>query len=975
MKNRGLYIFILISAIFFLSGFGIAQATGKKMGVREFVDFLKKNKEILNYESFGSFEHEDQVEVRIYCNDESRKKIEENIYSYKYISANYKDNLGSTGVLYVLFEKKSVSKSKNADELSNKKIKCPRKVNVKTGTVKTGDVKEYKKFKGLLKDGGKAAVVSPVSGTVSSVMFKSGDKIEKGDVILRFDTSDIDRLLNDARTSLRDWKTKLKKRRGWKVRSPRAEKQAERKVSEFDARISDLMEKKRNSALSSNVSGQILSIITNGSKINAGDEIAVVLDNSVMKMEISSEDITVFEGLENAKIEIEGKGEFEGELKREGSNIFVLINNEGFKLTASDKASFTVLSKVYKDVPVLDNSLLLKDDGGKYVYTIEKKRAKKIYIKTGVTDGKKVVIVSGAVAGDIIILTKNVCLKDGKKIKVIEGIIPVKKSKKKVKKHKVKKPKAKKQEKPIEKKVAKKVYKQKPVQIISKIKFVGKKKNSEWGEFDNCPSVVKVMTRKLVKGSIYAGEEYKSHVESGVADIERSGISGKIANVYQSAGSMIQKGELLLEFDVNDLEQKKIEKQRQLDQWKKVLSDVEVWSDRNLQLENEVKDKIRIISKQLRMIHGTINDSKLYAKASGTLTFIVKSGDDVKSGDVLAKLVEKSRVRIPVEFKGKLKKISNLKVEVTFEGIKGKYSGKLVESNGIREVIVEDSYNQITIGMKAVVRVFGNFENRIILSNNELLRDSKGYFAFISKGKKAEKRYLKILSFGEKGVAVASGLKENEDLIVNNLLCLDNNKKIKIYTYDSHSGRKVFIGKKSPTDIKREKIAKKRFAVGAGGSYLMVSDDIFKNVYGSGNFSAMFTLSYRVSKKLEILFDTLYLAKTGSTLSVSKVNLSMFEFNLGLRYLFGRSEKMLPFVGIALNSLAVKEKSDEINLNTKYKTSTGGTVLAGVYYEITPGLDFLIDVRYDLNKMKVGAELEDIDFSGVRALIGIIFRF
>jgi len=975
MKNRGMYIFILISIIFFLSGFGIAQETGKKMGVREFVDFLKKNKEILNYESFGSFEHKDQVEVRIYCNDESRKKIEENISSYEYISVNYKDDLGSTGVLYVLFGKNSVLKSKGVDKLSKNKIKCPRKISVKTGTVKTGNVKEYKKFEGFLKDGGKAAVVSPVAGTVSSVMFKSGDKIEKGDVILRFDTSDIDRLLNDARTSLRDWKTKLKKRRGWKVRSPRAEKQAERKVSEFDVRISNLMEKKRNSALSSNVAGQILSIITNGSKINAGDEIAVVLDNSVMKMELSSEDITIFEGLENAKIEIEDKGEFEGELKREGSNIFVLINNEGFKLTASDKASFTVLSKVYKDVPVLDNSLLLKDDGGKYVYSIEKKRAKKIYIKTGVTDGNKVVIVSGVVAGDIIVLTKNVCLKDGKKIKVIEGIIPVKKSKKKVKKHKVKKSKAKKQEKPIEKKVAKKVYKQKPVQKISKIKFVGKKKTNEWGEFDNCPSVVKVMTRKLVTGSIYAGEEYKSHVESGVADIERSGISGKIANVYQSAGSMIQKGELLLEFDVNDLEQKKIEKQRQLDQWKKVLSDVEVWSDRNLQLENEVKDKIRIISKQLALIHGTINDSKLYAKASGALTFIVKSGDDVKSGDVLAKLVEKSRVRIPVEFKGKLEKISNIKVEVTFEGIKDKYSGKLVESNGRREVIVEDSYNQITIGMKAVVRIFGDFENRIILSNNELLRDSKGYFAFVAKDKKAEKRYLKILSFGEKGVAVASGLKENEDLIVNNLLCLDNNKRIKIYTYDSQTGRKVFIGKKSPADIKREKIAKKKFAVGAGGAYLMVSDEIFKNVYGSGNFSAMFTLSYRVSKKLEILFDTLYLTKTGSTLSVSKVDLSMFEFNLGLRYLFGRSEKMLPFVGIALNSLAVKEKSDEINLNTKYKTSTGGTVLAGVYYEITPGLDFLIDVRYDLNKMKVGAELEDIDFSGVRALIGIIFRF
>lgn len=973
MKNRGLYILILISVLFFLSGFANALENGKKMGVRDFVDFLTKNKEVLKYESFGSFEHDSQVEVRIYCNEEARKKIEGKISDFEYKSSNYKNHTGTSGVLYVFFDKGNSRAGKIALTESEKPVKCPRKISVKVKNVKKENINEYKFFEGNLSDGGKTSIVSPIDGKVISVFFKSGDSVKTGDVLLKLDTSKTDKKLDEAVISLKDWQKKLKKRRGWKVRSPRAEKQAEKKVKELEQLVTDLTKKRDNSALSSNVSGQLISIVAPESIINSGDEIAIVRDNSEMKLEISSDEMVLFEGIESLELNIEGKGKYTGNVKREGNRIFVILNNDEFKFSSSDKASFRVLSKVYKDVPVVDRVLIQKDMTGEFIYTVLKKRAKKVYIKTGVFENGKAMVQSGLEAGLPIIVTKDSCLKDRKKVKVVNDFIPVKKIEKKEMKVKKKKKTEPKLKKSVEKKAEPKVYQKQSKS--TEIRYIEKKKVSEWSEFDNCPSVVRVMIRKLKAGSLYGFEEYRSSTISRAINIIKSETFGRILKVYSTEGDFVQKGDPILEFDIDDLELRKSDYQKQLEQWKKLLSNVLGWSERNEKLENELKDKIKNISLKLASIHRSIAETKVYALAAGNLSFIVKEGSEIKGGAVLAKITEKNRFRIPVKLKNEIPDVANVEVEVTFDGTDKKYSGKIVEYEGETEVIVEDFSSQLSDKLSANVKIFRNYINSLILSKNELLRDAAGYFAYVVNGKRAEKRYIKILSFGKTGVAVKSGLKEGEQLIISNLECLDDNKKIKIYGLDKTTGKKIEIGGKSPTELKREKVEKKKFTVGLGGAYIMVSDQIFKDVYGSGGFSGMFTLSFKPTKNIELFFNTFYFPKSGSTLSVTKVDLTMYEFNLGLRYLFGRSEKILPFVGLALNNLAVKEKSDEINLNTAYKTSTGATVLAGIYYEITPGWDFLIDVRYDINKMKAGEGLEDIKFSGVRALIGIIFRF
>ena len=105
MKKICTLLFITIFVFAVASGTFLSGQKSADQGQEEFVDFLVKNKEILNYESFGTFEHDDWIEVRVYCSEESRKKIEENLSVFSYKDYNYKGTDTGTGTLFVVFSK------------------------------------------------------------------------------------------------------------------------------------------------------------------------------------------------------------------------------------------------------------------------------------------------------------------------------------------------------------------------------------------------------------------------------------------------------------------------------------------------------------------------------------------------------------------------------------------------------------------------------------------------------------------------------------------------------------------------------------------------------------------------------------------------------------------------------------------------------------------------------------------------------
>ena len=413
---------LLVTTIFIftiVSGSLMSGQNTADMGQEEFVNFLVKNKVILGYESFGTFEHEDWVEVRVYCSDESRKKIEENIGVFSYKSFNYKTIDSGTGTLFVVFAKNGKSeKVINTIKEPEKKKKCPRKVFVDFETIKNRSFDDHKYFEKGLTDGGVSPIVSGMSGEVAKVFFNPGDKIEEGDVLLNFDLSKLDGQIKEIKVSLSEWRTNLRKRKQWKVRSARAEFQAENKVKGFEAELQKLNSLKETSVLKAGKTGQVISIISSGTVLAENDEIAKVLDNTVMKMVVDGDDAVLLSGLNSLSAKFDGVSEIRtGKIDREDGKVIISFANDDLKLSSKSIGKFKVLIKAYDSVVVLNKSKLKKDESGDYVYLIQKKRAKKMYIQTGPVENGDVLILSGLNEGDELITTDDECLYDGKKLK------------------------------------------------------------------------------------------------------------------------------------------------------------------------------------------------------------------------------------------------------------------------------------------------------------------------------------------------------------------------------------------------------------------------------------------------------------------------------------------------------------------------------------------------------------------------------
>jgi len=952
-----IFIFAVVSGTF-LSGQNSAD-----QGQEGFVDFLVKNKEMLNYKSFGTFEHENWIEVRVYCSDESRKKIEKSLSVFNYKDYNYKSTDTGTGTLFVVFAKAgSDGKTTPVVKGPEKKKKCPRKVFVEFEKIGMKSFNEYKYFEKGLTDGGVSTLVSVISGEVAKVFFNPGDKVEKGDVLLNFDVSKLDGQIKETETSLSDWRTNLKKRTQWKVRSARAELQAENKVKEFETELEKLKAMKGNNVLLAEKTGQIISIIASGVVLTGNDEVAKVLDNSVMKMIVSGDDAVLLSGLGSLSVKFDAINEIRtGKVEKADGIVFASFDNSDLRLSSKSVAKFKVLLKAYDSVVVLSRSKVKKDESGDYVFLIQKKRAKKIYVQTGPVEGDLVVILAGLNESDDLIITDDDCLYDGKKLKFTPPAVK-KKVAKKVKKI------IKKRDEPV-----KKIEKREETPVVAnEVKYMEKK---EWSDFDNCPNTLKVKTRTIKQGSFFGYETFDSVISSGAVEIISSEIDGSIAEVNALAGSEVSRGQLLITLDIEDMKKKLENARSSLEEWKKLLTDIESWTDRSENLENELKEKIRNISLLIPKLGNMISNANIYSPVDGVITFIVNSGDMVKEGSVLAKIEDNARVYIPVNVDDVSKYNEDMKVEIAFKGIAGSFPGKLKISDGKMIAIVDNFSKALSAGMKAKINIMREYNDVIISNKSEILRDSDGYYGFVTDKNRAKRVTLTVGADKGSKIMVLSGLKAGDELIVSGFDCLEDGKKIKIKYFDAVEGKYVIKRTAKEKEDLAGRLFEKKISAGLGIGMYMVSDEVFTNVYGSAVISGVFDISFNVFNRVELFTNVWYIPKAGSSEAISSVDLSMFSFYIGAKYMINWTGKFLPYIGVAMNSLAVKETSEELDLDTSYRTSIGFSGIGGFYYKLKENMNLKFDIRYDLNKMEIEEFESELDFSGIKIALGIVLRF
>jgi len=968
---KKIWTLLFTTILVFSMGPWLSAQGAADQGQEEFVNFLVKNKDMLGYDSFGTFEHEDWTEVRVYCSGESRKKIEENLSVFSYKEAKYKGSDTGSGTLFVMFSKGGAVAAVPAKPAQARKKKCPRKVFVEFETIRKKPFDDYEYFEKGLSDGGTSVLYSPAAGEVAKVFLNAGDKVDAGDIILNFDLTKLEAQIAEAEQGLSNWQTNLRKRRQWKVRSARAELQAENKVKEYEAELARLKARKGMDNVTAEKSGQIISIVESGTVLDENDEVAKILDNSVMKMEFTDEESALLiSKLDTLSVRFNGlDGIRTGKVRNLKGRVFVEFDNSDMKLSSKSIGKFKVLLKSYDSAVVLNKNTVKKDASGNYVYLVQKKRAKKVYIQTGPEENGKVVILSGLNEGDPLITTDDECLADGKKIKFTQPAPSKKKASKEKREATEKKVKP---EKKKRVRVKKLVKKEEPVVQSNEVRF---QKKRGWSDLVNCPSTLKVKTRIMKKEGFFGYETFESGIASGAIETVLSETDSIVAEVNAAEGDSVARGQLLITLDVEDMKRRLENARSSLEEWKKLLADIGEWTERSENLENELKEKIRKISLQIPKLTHMISNAGIYSPNDGIVSFIAGSGDRMKEGDVLVKIEDKARVFIPLNVPDVSRYNEDMKVEVSFEGIAGTFKGTLKKSGGKLVAVVDNYSKALTGGMKAEVNILREYRDVIVANKSEILRDDEGYFGYVAVDERA--RRVALVPGSDKGsrMMILSGLNEGDELIISGFDCLEDGKKIKLEYLNAATGKYVIKRTQEEIEDMKGKLFLKKMGVGLGAGMYMVSDEVFTDVYGSSAISGVFSLSFNLINHVELFADVWYIPKAGSTEAISKVNLSMFSFYLGAKYQITWMGKFLPYIGVAMNSLAVKEQSDELDLDTAYRTSVGFSAIGGFYYKLKENMNIKFDVRYDFTKMEIEEFESELDFSGIKVAIGFVLRF
>ncbi|MCP4217204.1 MAG: outer membrane beta-barrel protein [bacterium] len=312
--------------------------------------------------------------------------------------------------------------------------KCPGKVKVLVEKVVPGTFKEWKELDKRILPAKDYELINPTAGVIKTIALNVGSEVKKGDTILTLDSADIEKEIKEATARVKVWTKKLRTRQNWKVRSERAEMQAQTILAEAGDALKKAEEKLAGASILAPANGTIGTLNANiGDHISDNFVVGNVVDTKIVKIALSKYAANVDNGQE-LKISIkEIKLEAKGVVKKASDNAAaVFVKNTDGKILVGMSAKFYVLKKIHTNAVVVDNKMLMKDGDDYYVYMVNGKRASKTTVKTAIVDLKGNALISEGLAKDDEIIKAEIlsakegslkeaitCVQDGKKIKVM----------------------------------------------------------------------------------------------------------------------------------------------------------------------------------------------------------------------------------------------------------------------------------------------------------------------------------------------------------------------------------------------------------------------------------------------------------------------------------------------------------------------------------------------------------------------------
>lgn len=281
------------------------------------------------------------------------------------------------------------------------------------------------------------SLASEVSGRVSSVSAKNGDRVSRGQVLARIDNEQVSIDLALANTNLDKLKSDLEKYEtmlaGNAVNRQQVE-EAKLNVKNAESKVATLKRQLRISSITAPIGGNINSFsIEVGSYLSPGTKIAEIVDVSVLKMTVQLLDNEVIRISKGQKIklvpDLYPETEFEGTIVAIGSKAdrarrfdveIEIKNSDKYPLKAGMTGKALFEAEGNKTAMTIPLKAIVGSTQDPKVFVVNNNKASLRTIHIGsVLDGKAEVL-DGLDSTDRVIVSGQLNIVDGSKIQVIQ---------------------------------------------------------------------------------------------------------------------------------------------------------------------------------------------------------------------------------------------------------------------------------------------------------------------------------------------------------------------------------------------------------------------------------------------------------------------------------------------------------------------------------------------------------------------------
>lgn len=170
----------------------------------------------------------------------------------------------------------------------------------------------------------------------------------------------------------------------------------------------------------------------------------------------------------------------------------------------------------------------------------------------------------------------------------------------------------------------------------------------------------------------------------------------------------------------------------------------------------------------------------------------------------------------------------------------------------------------------------------------------------------------------------------------------------------------------------------KAFTIGISSGLYLMSDEVFKEVYGNSLFfyglEYSFNLPIKSVRSMNVWMGFKNMSKSGSTTFLEEeVNLRMLHFSLALRYLY-QAGRFVPFIGPGIDYINYKESYPEsFPIDAVEGSKLGFHIQGGSYFDINDFLAAKLFLKYVIASTTENEV--DVNLGGLELGISFVFRF